>query len=136
MRGGAIGRQRGEYALRGLRIIETRRSRALRCDAPSAERVVWRHLRNRQLGGWKFVRQDSIGPYFADFVCRERKLIVEIDGATHSTDAEVASDARRTAFLEADGYRVIRFINEQIYENVDGALEEILRVLGDDAGRG
>ena len=51
-----------------------------------------------------------------------------------TTDAEVASDARRTAFLEADGYRVIRFINEQIYENVDGALEEILRVLGDGGG--
>jgi len=116
--------------------METRRARALRRAAPSAERVVWRHLKNRQLGCWKFVRQEPIGPYFADFVCRERKLIVEIDGATHPTDAEVASDARRTAFLEADGYRVIRFINEQIYENVEGAMEEILRVLGDDASGG
>ena len=120
--------------MRGLRIIETRRARALRRDAPSAERIVWRHLRNRRLGGWKFVRQEPIGPYFADFVCREKMLVVEIDGATHSTDVEIASDARRTAFLEAQGFRVMRFINAQIYENADGALEEILRVLGDGGG--
>jgi very-short-patch-repair endonuclease len=98
--------------MRGLRIIETRRARALRRDAPASERIVSGRLKNRQLGGWKFARQEPIGPYFADFVCRERKPIVEIDGATHSTDAEVASDARRTGFLEADGYRVIRFISE------------------------
>ena len=133
MRGGAVGRRR-EKSLRGLRIIETRRARALRRDAPSAERIVWRHLRNRRLGGWKFVRQEPIGPYFADFVCREKMLVVEIDGATHSTDVEIASDARRTAFLEAQGFRVMRFINAQIYENADGALEEILRVLGDGGG--
>jgi len=72
--------------LLGLRIIETRRARTLGRDAPSAERIVWRRLRNRQLGGWEFVRQDPIGPYFADFVCRAKMLIVEIDGATHSTD--------------------------------------------------
>jgi very-short-patch-repair endonuclease len=134
VRGGAISRQRREESLRGLRIIATRRARALRRDAPSAERIVWRHLRNRRLGGWKIVRQDPIGPYFADFVCREKMLIVEIDGATHATDMEIASDARRTAFLEAQGFRVIRFINAQIYENVDGALEAISRILGDEGG--
>jgi very-short-patch-repair endonuclease len=95
---------------------------------------MWRHLRNRQLGGWKFVRQDPIGPYFADFVCREKMLVVESDGATHSTDGEVASGARRTAFLEAQGFRVIRIINAQIYENVDGAPEAISLVLGDGGG--
>jgi very-short-patch-repair endonuclease len=61
-------------------------------------------------------------------------LVIEIDGATHSTDWEIASDARRTAFLEAQGFRVIRFINAQIYENVGGALEAISRVLGDAGG--
>jgi very-short-patch-repair endonuclease len=91
----------GEESLRGLRITETRRARALRGDAPSAERIVWRRLKNRQLGGWKFVRQYPIGPYFADFVCREKMLVVEIDGTTHSTDEEIARDVRRTAFLEA-----------------------------------
>ena len=83
--------------MRGLRIAETRRARELRGDAPSAERVVWRRLRGRQLGGWKFVRQEPIGPYFADFVCREMKLIIEIDWATHSTDEESAHAARRNA---------------------------------------
>jgi very-short-patch-repair endonuclease len=120
--------------MRGLRIIETRRARALRRDAPGAERLVWRHLRNRQLSGWKFTRQDPIGPYIADFVCRDKMLVVEIDGATHSSDEELAGDARRTVLLERRGYRVIRFANEHVYENVQGVLEEILRVLGDRGG--
>ena len=120
--------------MRGLRIVEIRRARALRRDAPSAERLVWRHLRNRQLGGWKFTRQEPIGPFIADFVCREKMLIVEIDGATRSTDEELLSDGRRKAFLQERGYRVIRFTNEQVYENVEGALEEILRVVGNGGG--
>jgi very-short-patch-repair endonuclease len=115
--------------MRGLHIVETRRARARRRDAPAAERVVWRRLKNRQLGGWKFVRQEPIGPYIADFVCREKMLVVEIDGATHSTDEEIESDARRTAFLEAQGYRVMRFSNEQVYENAEGALDAISRAL-------
>ena len=115
--------------MRGLRIVETRRARALRRDAPGAERMIWRHLKNRQLGGFKFVRQEPIGPFIADFVCREEKLVVEIDGATHSSEDEIARDARRTAFLERLGYRVVRISNEQAFENVEGALEAILRVL-------
>jgi very-short-patch-repair endonuclease len=106
VRGDGIGR---EVTVRGLCILETRRARALRRDAPAAERLVWRHLRNRQLGGWKFTRQESIGPYIADFVCREKMLVVEIDGATHSTDRELARDADRTTFLEGLSYRVVRF---------------------------
>ena len=115
--------------MRGLKILETRRARALRRDAPSAERVIWRHLKNRQLGGFKFVRQEPIGPFIADFVCREKKLVVEIDGATHSSEAEISGDARRTRFLEGLGYRVVRISNAQVFENAQGALEEILRVL-------
>ena len=119
--------------MRGLRIAETRRARELRRDAPGAERVVWRHLRNRQLGGWKFARQEPVGPYFADFACREARLIVEIDGATHSTGEELASDARRTAFLVEQGYRVMRFSNESVFEQIEGVLEEIFGVLGERA---
>ena len=63
-----------------------------------------------------------------------KRLVVEIDGATHSTDAEIASDTRRTAFLEARGFRVMQFIDAQIYENIDGALEAISRVLEDGGG--
>ena len=116
--------------MRGLKVLETRRARALRRDAPGTERIVWRHLQNRQLGGFKFVRQEPIGPFIADFVCREKKLVIEIDGATHSSEGEIARDARRTEFLEGLGYRVVRFSNAQVFENAEGALEEIFRVLG------
>jgi very-short-patch-repair endonuclease len=116
--------------MRGLRFIETYRGRQLRRDAPSAEKILWRRLRSRGLAGYKFVRQEPVGPYFADFACRESKLVVEIDGATHSTDEEVAGDARRTAFLEAKGYRVLRFTNEQVFENLEAVETIILAKLG------
>jgi very-short-patch-repair endonuclease len=72
----------------------------------SAEAKLWSRLPNRQLGGYKFVRQMPIDPYFVDFPCRERKVIVEVDGGTHSTDNEIAHDDRRTRHLEMLGYRV------------------------------
>ncbi|MEQ1715063.1 MAG: endonuclease domain-containing protein, partial [Hyphomicrobium sp.] len=72
---------------------------------------MWNKLRNRQIGGFKFVRQEAIGPYFADFVCRERKLIVEVDGGTHSSEAEIAADVVRSKYLETSGYRLIRVWN-------------------------
>ncbi|MDE2363164.1 MAG: DUF559 domain-containing protein [Hyphomicrobiales bacterium] len=115
--------------MRGLRILETRRSRSLRAAQPSAESRLWSRLRNRRLAGFKFVRQAPVGPYFADFCCREEKLIVEADGATHSTDAERAHDARRDAFLTREGFRVLRANNVEVYENLDGVLETILAAL-------
>jgi very-short-patch-repair endonuclease len=111
--------------MRGSRIPETRRARVLRQSQTQAEAVLWRALRGRRLDGLKFVRQEPIGPYFGDFVCRDEKLVVEIDGATHSTEAELRNDARRTEFLCAHGYRVVRFANEDIYRNLDGVLETI-----------
>ena len=92
--------------MRGSRIPETRRARVLRQSQTHTETVVWRALRGRGLGGVKFVRQEPIGPYFADFVCRDKKLVVEIAGATHSTEAELRNDARRTEFLCAHGSSV------------------------------
>ena len=79
--------------------------------------------------GFKFVRQEPIGIYFADFVCRERKLVIEVDGETHSTEKELAQDCQRTAYLEANGYRVIRFTNSQLFENVEAVEQAILRAL-------
>ncbi len=70
-----------------------------------------------------------IGPYIADFACRDAKLVVEIDGATHSSDEEIAADNRRTEFLEKHGFRVIRFTNEAVFESVDGVCETILAEL-------
>ena len=78
---------------------------------------------------FKFVRQEPIGPYFADFVCRDECLIVEIDGATHSTDEERRRDALRTAFLSERGYRIARFVNHEVYRNIEGVLETILSAL-------
>ena len=103
----------------------TIRARTLRREQTSAESKLWACLRNRQLGGVKFSRQVSIGPFFADFCCREAKLVIEIDGVTHETPEELASDNRRTAWLEAQGYRVIRFRNEELMGDLDAVLERI-----------
>ena len=103
----------------------TNRSRVLREANIASEVVLWRKLRNRQLGGFKFVRQDAIGDYFADFVCRELKLIVEVDGGTHSSEMELASDVRRQRQIEALGYKILRIWNEDVRKNMDGVLETI-----------
>jgi very-short-patch-repair endonuclease len=115
--------------MRGLRLYETRRSRELRRDQSEAESQLWRQLRGRCPGGFKFVRQEPIGPYFADFTCRGQKLIVEIDGATHSTDDERRYDAKREEFLRERGYRIARFGNDEVYRNMEGVLETILAAL-------
>ena len=78
---------------------------------------MWSALRNRRLNGLKFVRQYPIGPYYVDFVCRERRIIVEIDGATHGTEEELAYDAQRTGYLHTQGFRVFRVNNGDVYEN-------------------
>jgi very-short-patch-repair endonuclease len=112
--------------MRGLRIPEARRARALRSKQSEAERLVWRRLRDRRLGGHKFTRQLPIGPYFADFACREVGLVVEIDGATRSTTDERRRDQAREDFLAARGWRVVRFDNDAVYRNIEGVLETIL----------
>ena len=91
---------------------------------------MWTGLRNRALGGHKFVRQERIGPYSADFACREARLVVEIDGATHSTDREVAHDKARESFIRAQGYRVVRFTNGEVYEQADAVFDAIFAALG------
>ncbi len=80
--------------MRGLPMHEVKRARELRRAETSAEAKLWNHLRARRLNGFKFVRQEPIGPYFADFVCREEKLIVEVDGATHGMPEEIAAGTR------------------------------------------
>jgi very-short-patch-repair endonuclease len=115
--------------MRGIRIPEVKRARALRRLATSAERKIWAGLRNRSLGRYKFVRQEPIGPYYADFVCREAHLIVEIDGATHSSEHELAYDKMREDFLRADGYRILRFTNTDVYEQSEAVFDAILATL-------
>jgi very-short-patch-repair endonuclease len=100
----------------------TNRAQQLRNHPTDAERRLWRHLSRRQLEGFKFSRQIPVGPFICDFLCRERRLVVEVDGGQH---AENVRDANRTAFLEAHGYRVIRFWNNDVLGNVEGVLQVI-----------
>lgn len=115
--------------MRGLRIPEVRRARQLRRSETPAETKLWARLRSRRLSGFKFVRQAPIGPYFADFLCREENLVVEVDGATHGTPEEIAADARRSAHLAKADYRVLRVTNTDVFENTEAVLETILAVL-------
>jgi very-short-patch-repair endonuclease len=111
-----------------MRIANARR---LRIDATDAERRLWYRLRSRQIYGAKFVRQERIGPYVVDFVCREQRLIVEVDGGQHATDPR---DAVRDAWLSDRGYRVLRFWNNDVLSNTEGVLESIAAALSEAAG--
>jgi very-short-patch-repair endonuclease len=99
-----------------------KRAKRLRRDMTDAERKLWSALRGSRLDGAKFRRQQPIGPFVADFVCQQHRLIVEADGGQHSGSA---TDQRRTVFLESKGYRVLRFWNNDILSNLDGVAEVI-----------
>ncbi|MCA6107586.1 endonuclease domain-containing protein [Bradyrhizobium cenepequi] len=101
------------------------RARSLRASQTSAEAKLWQALRNRKLARWKFRRQHPIDRYIVDFVTLDGKLIVEVDGATHSTDSEIKYDEARTKVLEACGFLVVRVSNTDVYENLEGVLEMI-----------
>ena len=102
-------------------------ARALRANQTEVEARLWQRLRDRQLAGAKFRRQAPFGPYIADFACLAAKLIVELDGGQHADNEE--ADAARTAWLEGQGFRVLRFWNNDVLANTDGVLEEILAAL-------
>jgi very-short-patch-repair endonuclease len=101
-------------------------ARHLRQNETEEEYNLWSDLRARRLNGFKFARQIPLGPYIADFVCRERQLVVEIDGFQH---AGSRSDAARTAWLNAQGYAVLRFWNHDISKGRTSVLETILAAL-------
>jgi very-short-patch-repair endonuclease len=105
------------------------KTRQLRALQTNAEATLWYALRNRKLARWKFRRQHEVEGYIVDFVTLEGKLIIEVDGATHSTAAELTRDAERTQTLEACGFLVLRVTNIDVYKNLDGVLEEIDRTL-------
>ena len=101
-------------------------ARSLRRALTPAEFVLWRRIRARRLGGFKFVRQEPIGRYYVEFVCRERHVIVELDGGQH---AESPKDRQRDRALCALGYRVIRIWNNDVIENLDGVLQRLMSEL-------
>lgn len=111
-------RKEGEYRV-------TQKARALRQNMTKAEVILWVNLRKRAMNGARFRRQHPIGPYIADFTCPASKLVVEVDGATHSTSEELAYDARRTKYLEQQGWTVIRVTNSEIYDDMDGVWRAI-----------
>ncbi len=106
------------------------RARQLRHDSTPAERKLWWSLRGAALDGFKFRRQQRIGLFFGDFVCQSARLVIEVDGDTHAGPDAEAKDARRTAFLEREGYRVIRFTNADVMGNLEGVAEAIRFALG------
>lgn len=112
------------------RPIDTRisRARGLRRDTTNAERKLWPALKQLSLNGSHFRRQATIGPYFADFACHALRLVIEIDGGQHN---ESASDAARTRYLEAQGYRVLRFWNNDVLNTTDGVIETICAAIAE-----
>jgi len=103
----------------------------LRVNSTDAERRLWAALRNRRLQGYKFRRQHPIGRFVVDFACTRHRLIVEADGGQH---AENEADERRTAWLESQGWRVIRFWNPDILRNPEGVVTMILQALKESEG--
>ena len=104
-------------------------ARRLRRAMTRSERIVWGALRLRP-GGLKFRRQHPIGPYIADFACPEAQLVIELDGSGHAAPAAMERDARRRAFLEAEGWRVIRFWNPTDADETTGLVDAILNAAG------
>ncbi len=102
-------------------------ARRLRAEMTDPERVLWSKLRRRQLEGHRFRRQVPLGPYVADFACMEPKLVVELDGHQHGD--RIDHDARRTEWLEGQGFHVLRFGNPDVRENLEGVLLTIANAL-------
>jgi very-short-patch-repair endonuclease len=110
-------------------ISKTAFARKLRREMTGAERKLWSALRAHRFHGLQFRRQAPCGPYVADFLCHAARLVIEVDGATHSTDAELRRDSRRDAWFANNGFSVLRLTNAEVYAGFEGVLETIrLRV--------
>jgi very-short-patch-repair endonuclease len=105
--------------------VET--ARRLRRDMTEAEKVLWRLLRARQLEGYKFRRPQPLGRYVVDFVCLSHRVITEVDGGQHADPTRYEDE--RTRFLQGEGFRVLRFWNNEVMENSEGVCTRILEVL-------
>ena len=104
-------------------------AKQLRQKQTETETLLWSKLRDRQLLGLKFRRQQCIGNYIIDFACMDKKLLIEIDGGHHNTDETIKKDLDRTRWLKSKGYLVLRFWNNDIMENLDGVVETIIQTL-------
>jgi very-short-patch-repair endonuclease len=101
--------------------------KSLRKSQTNAESILWYYLRNRKFQNYKFRRQHILCGYIVDFVCLDKKLVIELDGGQHIDKAEY--DSARTIKLEADGFQILRFWNDAIFHNIDSVLETIYEAL-------
>ncbi|MBU1017754.1 endonuclease domain-containing protein [Patescibacteria group bacterium] len=106
------------------------RRRKLRSESPKAEIILWGELKNKQVEGLKFIRQYGVGPYVIDFFCPALKLAIEVDGDSHFQEGAEEYDRRRQRFIERFNIHFLRFTNTDIYENLDGVVEELIYVAG------
>ncbi|MCY3823245.1 MAG: DUF559 domain-containing protein [Nitrospinae bacterium] len=104
-------------------------ARTLRREHTDAEGLLWSRLRDKQIDGRKFRRQQPIGPYIADFACMSDKLLIELDGGGHAE--QKTKDRQREEYLRRRGYRVLRFWNTEVLENLSGVLEKVRETLAD-----
>ncbi len=104
-------------------------ARALRQQMTDAERRLWRHLRNRRFGGWKFKRQYPVGHFIVDFICLEKNVVIEVDGGQHAESEK--QDSERSAYLHKMGYRVFRFWNNQVLQETESVLETIFGIMSE-----
>jgi very-short-patch-repair endonuclease len=104
-----------------------RRARALRRDMTEAERKIWKMFRSRRFAGYKLRRQVPLERYIVDFACHEARLVIEIDGGQHGSSSE--SEIERSEFLKKEGYKILRFWNNEVLANPEGVLSQILDVL-------
>jgi very-short-patch-repair endonuclease len=114
--------------MRGPSRTKVKIERRLRRDSTDAEMKLWLSLRDRRLSAFKFVRQEAIGSFIVDFICREKRLIIEVDGGQH---AESEKDRERDKYLMNAGFKVLRFWNNDVLTNKNGVLEVILEALQD-----
>ncbi|MBL8644983.1 MAG: endonuclease domain-containing protein [Rhodospirillaceae bacterium] len=106
-------------------MMANERARALRKAMTPAERMLWQKLREMKTRGFHFRKQAPIGRFIADFCCHSAKLIIEVDGGQHANDADRVNDARRTDWLVTQGYRVLRFWNNEVLGNIEGVVATI-----------
>jgi len=107
--------------------LGTHTAQQLRKNRTKAEIRLWQHLRRRQLDASRFRQQVPLGPYVVDFLCVKSRLIIEVDGGQHAENS--AADEERTAWLRSRGFRVIRFWNNEVLENLEGVLAAIMKEL-------
>ncbi|OGL44486.1 MAG: hypothetical protein A2W05_00010 [Candidatus Schekmanbacteria bacterium RBG_16_38_10] len=100
-------------------------SKSLRVNMTEAERLLWEKIRGKQLKGYQFYRQKTIGNYIVDFHCPKAKLVIELDGGQHYSSEGKAKDKERDGYMEGIGLRVLRFSDREVFKNTQGVLEKI-----------